>query len=210
MLADLADELADGALTVSRDQNLVFRNVPVARITELRDALADAGLHVLGEAPVAHVRACTGSAVCALGITTAPDAGISLLQSPPLARNSSLRVHISGCPNSCAQHQIGDVGLAGNKVRIKGATVDGYQVFVGAHLDTHQVGVPIGRVAASDVPLAVDAVVGAWEALRHGPESLGATVRRLGADAFAAHIDAVMHDRWAAGAEDDVPAAAAP
>src|SRR3712207_8164485 len=33
-IADLADRLADGALTLSRDQNVVFRNVPVARSEE--------------------------------------------------------------------------------------------------------------------------------------------------------------------------------
>jgi len=198
LIADSADRFADGALTVSRDQNLVFRNVPVRRVQELRESLGAFGLHFLGESPVAHVRACTGSAVCALGITTAPDAGVGLLHSPALARNSSLRVHISGCPNSCAQHQSGDVGLAGSKVRIGGATRDGYQVFVGADVAAGSVGVPIGRVAAEDVSLAVDAVVGTWEAMRHGAESLGQTALRLGTDAFAAHIEAVMHERWTA------------
>jgi sulfite reductase beta subunit-like hemoprotein len=203
LLADVADRLADGALTLSRDQNAVFRNVPIARIPELRDALEAAGLHVLGESPVAHIRACTGSAVCALGITTAPDAGVELLRSPALARNSSLRVHLSGCPNSCAQHQIGDIGLAGSKVRVNGETRDGYQVFVGTDLDTHTAGVAIGRVAAEDVTAAVDAVVGTWEAMRHGNESLGRTALRLGPDAFAAHIESVMHERWAADTEPD-------
>ena len=31
-----------------------------------------------------------------------------------LARSSGLRVFVSGCPNSCAQHQAGDIGLAGS------------------------------------------------------------------------------------------------
>ena len=58
------------------------------------------------------------------------------------------------------------------------------------------------------MPAAVDAVIGAWEALRQGSETLGATVARVGHDAFAAHVDAVMDERWAEGAEPD-PAAAA-
>ncbi|HEX9968775.1 MAG TPA: nitrite/sulfite reductase, partial [Acidimicrobiales bacterium] len=160
LLADLADRVADGALTLSRDQNVVLRDVPVGRLDEVRDALASVNLHLLGESPVANVRACTGSAVCALGITTAPDAGAGLLRSPSLARNSSLRVHVSGCPNSCAQHQIGDIGLAGSKVRVGGQTRDGYQLYLGADLDAHELGVVVGRVAEEDVTAAVDAVVG--------------------------------------------------
>jgi ferredoxin-nitrite reductase len=206
LLADVADRHGDGALNLSRDQNVVLRNVPLAAVAHVRDALLDRGLYLVGEAHVATVRACTGSAVCALGITTAPDAGMSLLKSPALGRNSSLRVHISGCPNSCAQHQIGDIGLAGAKVKVGGLARDGYQIFLGADLGAHLVGEIVGRVAADDVPTAVEAIVGSWESLRHGPETLGQTVRRMGHDAFAAHLETVLRDRWATGAEEPEPA----
>jgi sulfite reductase beta subunit-like hemoprotein len=153
-MADLADRYGDGSLTLSRDQNVMLRNVDTASVARVRDALVERGLHLAGEAHVASVRACTGSAVCALGITTAPDAGSSLLGSPSLGRNSTLRVHVSGCPNSCAQHQIGDIGLAGSKVRIDGVTRDGYLVFLGADLARRRVGEVVGRVAAEDVGVA--------------------------------------------------------
>jgi sulfite reductase beta subunit-like hemoprotein len=201
MLSDLADRFCDGAINLSRDQNGVLRNVPVAAVPEVRDALLDRGLYLLGEAQVATVRACTGSAVCALGITTAPDAGMSLLESPALGRNSSLRIHVSGCPNSCAQHQIGDIGLAGAKVKVGGRARDGYQIFLGADLAAHRVGAIVGRVAAEDVPAAVEAIVGTWESLRHGPETLGQTVSRMGGEAFAAYIETVMRGRWESGPE---------
>ena len=126
---------------------------------------------------------------------------MTLLGSPALGRNSSLKVHVSGCPNSCAQHQIGDIGLAGSKVKVGGRSRDGYHVFLGADLDAHRVGEVVGRVAAEDARAAVDAVVGTWESLRHGAESLGQTVQRVGHDGFAAHIEAVMHGRWATGPE---------
>jgi sulfite reductase beta subunit-like hemoprotein len=117
-------------------------------------------------------------------------------------------VHVSGCPNSCAQHQIGDIGLAGSKVRVGGQTVDGYQLYLGADLDQRRIGEVVGRVSAHDVRPAVDAVVGAWEAQRHSGETLGQTVHRVGADAFAAHVEAVMDERWASGPEPDVVAVA--
>ena len=156
---------------------------------------------------MATVRACTGSAVCALGITRAPDVGMGLLESAALGRNSSLRVHISGCPNSCAQHQVGDIGLAGARVKVGGRARDGYQVFLGADLDARRVGELVGRVAAEDVRAAVDAICGTWESLRHGPETLGQTVRRMGHEAFAAHLESVLRERWATGAEEPDEAA---
>jgi sulfite reductase beta subunit-like hemoprotein/nitrite reductase/ring-hydroxylating ferredoxin subunit len=207
LLSDLADRFCDGALNVSRDQNIVLRNVEVGGVVEIRERLMERGLFLLGEAHRAQIRACTGSAVCALGVTTAPEAGQSLLESASLARNSSLRVHISGCPNSCAQHQIGDIGLSGSKVKLGGKARDGYQVFLGAHLADGKLAQVVGRVAEEDVPAAVDAIVGTWEALRQHGEIVGETVNRIGTEAFAAHIAALMKERWASGPEPEETAA---
>jgi sulfite reductase beta subunit-like hemoprotein len=137
--------------------------------------------------------------VCALGITTAPEAGRALMGSASLQRNSALRVSVSGCPNSCAQHQAADIGLSGAKVRVGGATRQGYQVFLGGGLDKGRVGEIVGRVGEDDVPAVVDAIVGIWEALRHPSETLGDTVTRVGADAVASHVAGVMDHRWATG-----------
>ncbi|HYI60595.1 MAG TPA: nitrite/sulfite reductase [Acidimicrobiales bacterium] len=210
LLADLADRHGDGHLILGRDQDVVLRNVPVEHVAAIRAALVPRGLALLGEARDAQVRACTGSAVCALGISPAPDSGRTLLATPGLRRNSSLRVHVSGCPNSCAQHQAGDIGLAGTKVRLGGAVHLGYHLYLGADLLDGRVGEVVGRMAAEDAPAVVDAVIGTWEATRHGGETLSATVARLGLGAFTATLEAVLDDRWATGPEPDDTAVAAP
>ncbi|HVF32685.1 MAG TPA: nitrite/sulfite reductase [Acidimicrobiales bacterium] len=204
LLADLADRHGDGHLVLGRDQDVVLRNIDVAAVPQIRAALVERGLHPVGEAHVARVRACTGSAVCALGISPAPQTGWDLIPTPGLGRNSSLRVHVSGCPNSCAQHQVGDLGLAGTKVRLGGETRLGYQLFLGADVERGLLGEVVGRLAAEDAGAAIDAVVGAWEATRQNGESLGATVRRFGLDAFAAHLEAQLAERWASGAEAEI------
>jgi hypothetical protein len=56
----------------------------------------------------------------------------------------------------------------------------------------------------------IDAVIGTWEAHRHGSEPLSATVRRLGIDSFAATLEAVLEDRWATGPEPTDTDVAAP
>ena len=201
LICDLADRHAGGMLTLTRDQNITLHNVALGDVSTVRQGLAGGGLHVLGEGGTADIRACTGSAVCALGITDAPGAGHGLAGRPSLLRNSALRVFVSGCPNSCAQHQIADIGLAGSKVRVAGRTVDGYQVFLGSELDQQRIGEVVGRVAATDLGDAIDAIVGSWEALRHGRESLGSTVRRVGLDSFAAQIGGALERRWASGPE---------
>jgi sulfite reductase beta subunit-like hemoprotein len=192
-LADLADLAAagDGSIHLTRNQNVQYRDVPVDRVAALRAGLDRIGLGPEGADGSADVRACTGSAVCSLAITAAPAAGARIATGPALARNGSLRVHVSGCPNSCAQHQAADVGLAGGKVRIGGRTRLGYTVMAGADLASGQLARPLGRVADDDVDSAVDAVVGTWEALRHPGERLADTLGRVGEAAFAADVAAV-------------------
>jgi hypothetical protein len=53
-------------------------------------------------------------------------------------------------------------------------------------------------------------VIGVWEALRRSGETLSATVRRIGAAGFAAHLEAVMDERWATGPEPEETAVTAP
>jgi sulfite reductase beta subunit-like hemoprotein len=201
LLCTLADKYADGFFTLTRDQDITLRNVALRDVDAIRRAIAERGLYLLGQAPHAQVRACTGSSVCSLGITDSPGAGRDLSIRDSLRRNPSLRVYASGCPNACAQHQIADIGLAGSKVRIAGRTVDGYQVFLGADLDAHQLGEVVGRVSEEHLGQAVDAIVGTWEALRHHGETIGRTARRIGLDAFANQVTASLHDDWALGAE---------
>ncbi len=205
LFSDLADRHADGFLTLTRDQNITLRNVPLAAVAAIRRTLVERNLFLLGEGRHAQIRACTGSSVCSLGITDSPRAGRDLSIRSSLRRNPMIRVFASGCPNSCAQHQIADIGLAGSKVRVNGRTVDGYQVYLGADLDHHLLGEVVGRVGDDDLGLAVDAVVGTWEALRHHGETIGRTARRIGLDAFANQVTAALQGHWEAGADPEQP-----
>ena len=50
-----------------------------------------------------------------------------------LTLDQPLNIHVTGCPHSCAQHYIGDIGLLACKVKVEGQPdpVEGYHVFVG-------------------------------------------------------------------------------
>jgi sulfite reductase beta subunit-like hemoprotein len=204
VLADLA-AVGDGHLYTTRNQNVQFRDVPVGRVAELTAHLAAIGLGLEGADSSIDVRACTGSAVCALAITASPAAGVRLAASRALARSGSLRVHVSGCPNSCAQHQAADIGLAGGKVRINGVTRLGYTLLAGADLSAGRLAEPIGRVADEDVEPAVSGVIGTWEALRHPGERLVETLDRVGVDVFGSHVATIASGFEAGGAPVTLP-----
>jgi sulfite reductase beta subunit-like hemoprotein/DNA-binding response OmpR family regulator len=205
-LAGVCEADGDGVLRPTRGQNVVVRDVPVARVGPLRDALGAHGLVVGTEHPAHDVRSCVGAPVCALAITATHDLARALWDLPALRRNSGLRVSISGCPASCTRHQAADLGLAGNLVSLHGRRVPGYRVHLGGDLRSDRLGRVLGRVAADHVPALVEAVVGAWEDHRVGRESLADTVGRAGVRVFVDALRGLPAMAWAAGDEDPVEA----
>ncbi|MGQ0679304.1 MAG: nitrite/sulfite reductase [Actinomycetota bacterium] len=204
-MADLASDFADDNLYITRNQNVMYRHVPLAKVPILRKGLREVGLGLEGADQSQDVRVCTGGPVCSLAITPSMRVGAALLRQPALQRNSGLRVHISGCPNACAQHQVADIGFSGGKVTISGTSMLGYQVWLGGDLRAGTIAQVAGRVSQDDVCAITESIVGVWEALRERGEMLTDTVNRFGVEAFQAQIAAIFKGRWEAGPEPQVP-----
>jgi len=49
----------------------------------------------------------------------------------PARFEQHLRINVTGCPNSCGQHWIADLGLGGQEIKVDGALVDAYYFCVG-------------------------------------------------------------------------------
>jgi sulfite reductase beta subunit-like hemoprotein len=201
ILAGIADDFGDEHLYLTRNQNVMFRHVRIETVPVLRREISRMGLGLEGTDQARDVRTCTGGPICSLALTPAQRLASELLAHPALARNSGVRVHVSGCPNACAQHQVADIGFSGGKVTIGGVSTLGYQIWLGGDLRTGSIGGIAGRVAHDDVPAMVDAIIGVWEALRERGETLSETVRRFGLEVCQAQIAAVFQDRWESGPE---------
>ena len=60
-----------------------------------------------------------------------------------------VNIHFTGCPNSCAQHYCGDIGLLGTMVDTPAGPVEGYHVYVGGGSDHER---ELAREFAKAVP----------------------------------------------------------
>jgi sulfite reductase (ferredoxin) len=106
----------------TQDQNLIILNVPEKKLAQLRNGLAELGLHepVTGD----NVVACPGTSTCRLGITA------STVLGPQLSGGKAdLRIRVSGCHNGCAQPETGDIGIYGEGKRMHGKLVPHYQMY---------------------------------------------------------------------------------
>ena len=159
--ADLAECYGTGALRTTHMQNLLIPNVRRERVHALARDLKTAGF-ALDASPFRRgTVACTGSEFCKLALTETKGFARGLVET--LERrlpgfDQHLRINITGCPNSCGQHWIADLGIEGKKVKLGGALVDAYYFCVGGAVGRHQaVARPIGlRLPATDVAPAIE------------------------------------------------------
>jgi sulfite reductase (ferredoxin) len=178
-IADLAEGHGTGELRATTMQNLVVVNVPAARAADLERAVGAAGLRLDGSPFRRGTVACTGSEFCKLALTETKGFARWLVEDLDARLpgfQEHVRINVTGCPNSCGQHWIADIGIEGKKVKVDGRLVDAYYFCVGGAVGRHQaVARPIGyRVPASHVPEAVERLLRAYLAGRRAEQTFRA------------------------------------
>ena len=159
--ADLAERYAGGELRVTNMQNLIVVNVPEGNVQALAGELTAAGMPVQGSPFWRGVVACSGTEFCKLAITETKSFSrwlVEELEERMPGFDQHLRLHVTGCPNSCGQHWIADIGLEGKKIKADGRLQDAYYFCVGGAVGLHQsIARPVGyRCLAADVPDAIE------------------------------------------------------
>jgi sulfite reductase (ferredoxin) len=175
--ANLSDRYADGHLRTTIMQNLLVVNVPNEHTTRVAGELTAVGLPVRALAFARGTVACTGSEFCKLALTETK--GFARWLAEELDQRlpgfeEQLKLHITGCPNSCGQHWIADIGLEGKKIKQDGRMVDAYYFCVGGSVGKFaSIARPVGyRCAASDVPDAIERLLGEFNERRDSGENL--------------------------------------
>ena len=177
--ADLAGRFGTGDLRLTVMQNLIFLNIPSHRAAELARELEHLGLHVQGSAFWRGGIACTGTEFCKLAITETKGFLRWLVEEMELRLpqfDQQLRLHVTGCPNSCGQHWIADIGLEGKKIKHEGRLTDAYYFCVGGSVGKHAaVARPVGfRTPAHQVPEALERLLQKYLVEREPGENLRA------------------------------------
>jgi sulfite reductase (ferredoxin) len=175
--ADLAERFAGGELRTTNMQNLIVVNVPAINADVLAKELDAIGLRVDSSVFARGTIACSGTEFCKLAITETKSFSrwlVEELEERLPGFDQHLKLHVTGCPNSCGQHWIADIGIEGKKIKTQNQLVDAYYFCVGGALGLHQATArPIGyRCAATEVPDAIERLLRQYLAERRVGENL--------------------------------------
>ena len=132
-IADIAESFGSGELRLTIWQNLIIPNIPTSKLEAARNAIVDAGFKFEASPIRGGVAACTGNRYCKFASSDTKGHALEVVDflEERLVLDQPINIHVTGCPHSCAQHYIGDIGLLACKVKRGDDAVEGYHVFVG-------------------------------------------------------------------------------
>jgi sulfite reductase beta subunit-like hemoprotein len=202
--AEWADTFGSGRVAFTPRQNVELRDIPDTGIKALSDAMRAAGCLTDGFDHLPDIVACVGTTMCNLAVSDTPRAYRLLTEAfaddAALWREvGPLRINMNGCPNSCAQHWIADIGLRGKRRRRDRGSEEGFSVYAGGRLDASgHIAEFLRDVATSDLVRFVRAMLDAYLANREAGETFGAFARRVGGKTF----DGLASEHFADSADE--------
>ncbi len=158
-LADFLGNFGENVIRCTMQQNFSIRNIPFEYLGNVYQTVTEISERPKNPVFITRAVACTGADTCKLGICL-PHGAVKAIDKK--LRNSGIdldmvqdvRLHISGCPNSCGQHLAADLGFFGKVVR-KGQTMyPAYNIVAGAvtGVDNYRFARKIGEISARDLP----------------------------------------------------------
>jgi sulfite reductase (ferredoxin) len=192
-LADLADEFGDGHLRATIMQNIIVANVPNSRTRDAVHRLGEIGLRVEVSPFWRGAIACTGTEFCKLAIAETKAFSkwlTSEMEERLPAFDQQIKLHVTGCTNSCGQSWIADIGLEGKKIKKDGKMVDAFYFCVGGAVGKYAgIARQIGfRAAAEDCPEAIERLLRAYLEARQPGEDLRAYFTRTDDETLRAQL----------------------
>jgi ferredoxin-nitrite reductase len=179
-IADLAANYGSGAIRLTPWQNLLIPDVPDAFVETVKRQLVRIGFHYEATNILGGLVACTGNKGCKWSSTDTKGQAVALGEhlNKRLQLDHPINIHLTGCPNSCAQHYVGDIGLQG--VKVGQASSEGYHVVFGGGTGADAA---IGKqvftgIPFSDLPLLLERVLKVYLARRNQGETFAAFTRR--------------------------------
>ncbi len=191
-LARLCVEYGEGAMRTTLDQNLALRFVAHHRLPALHAELDRLGLAKPGASTVSDVTTCPGAESCNLAVTASRQVGAAITarleDDPALAgvveAAKAAVIKVSGCPNSCGQHHVADIGWHGAVRKVGDRSAPVYQLHLGGGFDAQgaRFGRQVIKVPARRVPEAVARLLAAYAKSRAEAEAPADFFKRMAAD----------------------------
>ncbi|MBM7649813.1 ferredoxin-nitrite reductase [Bacillus ectoiniformans] len=196
-LARIAKAYGNGEVRTCGSQNLLIPNVPTENVNAvLNEPILE---RLKADAPkfTAYSVSCTGIEYCNLALTETKERmkRIAEYLDQEVEIDVPIRIHMVGCPNSCGQRQIADIGLQGVMVRNKDKQmVQAFEINVGGTLlndGTFNQKLK-GKIPGDDLPKILKEFLIYFKETKQANETFYEYVNRTGLEPLQTRVDELI------------------
>ena len=183
-IAHLSRFYGSGEIRSSLDQNLIIPWVRSNNLNNLYDELEQAGF-VLQEKTLLNIVSCPGAKTCNLGIARSQGLAQAIHDELNTKLNgdfSDIAIRVCGCPNSCGQHYIGNIGFSGMARRLGERHAPFYQVYLGGNGKENgfKFAKAFLKIPAKHIPALTNKIIELYTTTKLGHEPFNDWVERYG------------------------------
>ncbi len=153
-ILDKLKSIEDLEIRLTMTKGLYFRNLNGEEAKMVLDITQDIG----GETTIEQSVCCTGVPICQVGILESQKTLheiIDYFKEKGYKKDILPKIHISGCGNSCAVHEVVAIGLTGKRKKVNDNVEDVFELHINGSFETNnaRLGKIYGDILAREIPL---------------------------------------------------------
>lgn len=195
-IADLARRFCapgQDAIRATNKQNLIILNIPEANVEPIKKEIEAMGLVWNPTNFRQGCVSCTGIEFCNLAIAETKNRMIELvaqLEKQCAFYDEKIRIHFSGCPSSCGQHQIADIGFRGGMTKVNGVSTECFDMFLGGKVgrDARFNQLVKGKVLSTEIHNVIEKVLRYYQEKRNSDEAFADFCSRTSREEWTAAL----------------------
>ncbi|SDW96929.1 ferredoxin-nitrite reductase [Marininema mesophilum] len=197
-LARISKKFGDGEIRNSNSQNLLIPNIPDEQVEVLLKEKIFDRIRINPPKFIGYAVSCTGIEYCNLALTETKERmrRIAEYLDEEVKLDVPVRMHMVGCPNSCGQRQIADIGLQGIKMKSKekSGMVEAFEIYVGGTLqDGGKFNEKLkGKIDGDYLPDVLRNFLLYFKENKESEESFFAFVERIGVEQLQEVLDDIL------------------
>ena len=151
-LSDILKNYGNGDIRLTEDQNIIITNIPEKKLFDFKNESLLEKFSLKPSNISAGTVSCTGNKYCGFALVNTKDQALQISKEleNEITLPEEIKIHWTGCPNSCGQAYMGAIGLTGKKAKNeKGETVEAFDISIGGEQGPIN---KIGKLEKKSVP----------------------------------------------------------
>ncbi|MDQ0339987.1 ferredoxin-nitrite reductase [Caldalkalibacillus uzonensis] len=196
-LARISKTYGQGEIRTCNSQNVVIPHIPDDQVDKLLKEPIFKRITIDPPSFTAYSVSCTGIEYCNLALVETKERMKQVAEylDREVELDIPVRLHMTGCPNSCGQRQIADIGLQGVLMKGESGMVEAFDIYVGGTLEVEhaQFNQKLkGRILAEDVAPVLKQLLLYFKENRKSHETFFDFVQRIGLEQLQKVYDEIL------------------